>query len=252
MKTIWADTSFCRSYLKDRRISTTNGHYGYLSPGEKELGLLENNLNGKRILEVGCGAAQNSIAFAKQGALCTGIDLSPEMIPEAMKLAEKEGVRITLICGDALFLSSLLSRNQRESFNIVISSHALGFVQNIKSVFSQINFFLKLNGKFVFCISHPSQILKKFTSLVAPTHQNNSQEEWNENIYTINEMVGYLSETGFLVERVVEQITRNPSQLSKEERARFPYEPLYLSRDLDAMTQDPHTIIYACRKVKRT
>lgn len=35
------------------------------------------DLKGKRVLELGCGTAQRSIAFARQGATAIGVDFSP-------------------------------------------------------------------------------------------------------------------------------------------------------------------------------
>ncbi len=47
--------------------------YGIGSPNEQELGLI-GSVVGKRILEIGCGGAQTSIAFAKMGAFVTGVE----------------------------------------------------------------------------------------------------------------------------------------------------------------------------------
>ena len=47
--------------------------YGIGSPNEQELGLI-GPVAGKRILEIGCGGAQTSIAFAKMGAFVTGVE----------------------------------------------------------------------------------------------------------------------------------------------------------------------------------
>jgi 2-polyprenyl-3-methyl-5-hydroxy-6-metoxy-1,4-benzoquinol methylase len=42
----------------------------------------------KRVLEIGCGGGQCSIAFAKQGALVTSVDVAAAQIEIAGELAE--------------------------------------------------------------------------------------------------------------------------------------------------------------------
>ena len=67
-----------KDYQKECRIPM-DIHYGPGSPNEKHLKLM-GNLNGKKVLEIGCGGAQCGIAMAKQGAQVTGIDISKEQL----------------------------------------------------------------------------------------------------------------------------------------------------------------------------
>lgn len=50
------------------------------------------NVEGKKILDVGCGSGRMSVELAKRGAKLTGIDFSQKMIDMAKAMAEKEGV----------------------------------------------------------------------------------------------------------------------------------------------------------------
>jgi SAM-dependent methyltransferase len=52
------------------------------------------NLQGKRVLDYGCGAAEGGIYFAKQGAIVTAIDVSAGMLSLAERLAKHHGVSI--------------------------------------------------------------------------------------------------------------------------------------------------------------
>ncbi len=67
----WDEMS--QSYQAESHISLDDVHYAPLGPGERELQII-GDVNGKRVLELACGAAQNSIALAKWGAQLTALD----------------------------------------------------------------------------------------------------------------------------------------------------------------------------------
>src|SRR5574337_56780 len=52
------------------------------------------NLRGKRLLDLGCGAGENSVYFAMQGASCIAADYSPGMVEVALQLAARYGVEV--------------------------------------------------------------------------------------------------------------------------------------------------------------
>ncbi len=52
------------------------------------------NLTGKKLLELGCGAGEASVYFAKKGAKVTATDISNEMLEVVKKVAEKHGVQV--------------------------------------------------------------------------------------------------------------------------------------------------------------
>jgi len=242
---IWLEGDFCKRYLKNIRISTTDIHYGYLSPGERELGLLGKplNLRGKWIVEIGCGTAQNCIALTKWGAKCTGIDISDIMLQIGRSLSEKEKVDIELIHGDARELGKLLGKSRygyKKAF-IFISTFAISFFCHdeveLVDFFDQVRKNIDPNGLFVFCFSHPSQKPKNRVK----------DYGWREKYFTIAETTQALDSTGFVVERRVSQTTKNPSKMLSEQKKRFPYEVFGLDSRLDRLTNKPHTIIYVAR-----
>src|SRR5512142_1160631 len=79
---------------------------------------------GKRVLEIGCGGGQCSIAFAKQGALVTSIDVAAAQIEIARELAEQNGVSIALIQRDMTDLAPIPSESQ----DLVFSANAFAYV----------------------------------------------------------------------------------------------------------------------------
>jgi SAM-dependent methyltransferase len=85
-------------YQRLTRISTDDFHFGPLLPGDLELQILPEITSGMSCLELGCGAAQNSIALARRGAVCTAIDISSHQIQHAAQLAAAAKVDIELHC----------------------------------------------------------------------------------------------------------------------------------------------------------
>lgn len=73
------------------------------------------NLDGKTILDVGCGAASWSIYAAKQGGMVYGIDIQPEMIQAAKEKVKtaRVGEKVLVSVGDAsalMFASNFFDR----------------------------------------------------------------------------------------------------------------------------------------------
>ena len=81
-------------YQRMMRISCDDFHYGPQIPGDSVLRLLPPLQPGMRALELGCGAAQNSIFLARKGLDCTALDISSEQLAHARKLAAAAGVKI--------------------------------------------------------------------------------------------------------------------------------------------------------------
>ena len=137
-------------YQIEHRINTDAAHYGPRMPTENDLRLL-GDVAGKRILEIGCGGGQCAIAFAKQGAIATGIDQSVMQLQYARGLAEEEGVRVEFIEGDITTLPQIKTASQ----DAVFSAYALGYVQDIETCFTEVARVLKPGGVFVFSAGHP-------------------------------------------------------------------------------------------------
>jgi len=112
-------------YQRTMRIATDDFHYGPQIPGERELGLLPPLRPGDTALELGCGAAQNSLWLARQGVVCTAVDLSAAQLRHARARARAAGLRIRFL----RLPIEQLPRRVHETFDLVHSSHALEFVE---------------------------------------------------------------------------------------------------------------------------
>ena len=139
------------AYQAAARLSTEVAHYGPDIATDGELRLL-GNLRGKRVLELGCGGAQCSIAFAKQGAHAIGVDASEEQLAFARRLCEREGVKVELHHGDLADLAFL----RADSIDLVFSAEAFGFVDDLNRVFRQVHRVLRRGAPFVFSLPHPA------------------------------------------------------------------------------------------------
>jgi SAM-dependent methyltransferase len=139
------------AYLGGAQLPTDVAHYGPDIGTEADFRLL-GDLKGKRVLELGCGSAQNSIAFAKQGAIAIGVDRSAEMLAHARRLADREEVRVELRHGDMADLAFM----RADSVDLVFSAYAFGFVDDLNRVFRQVHRVLRVGAPLVFSMPHPA------------------------------------------------------------------------------------------------
>ena len=105
IKEWWNEASeYYQTELNDTKPETVR--YGPFGSTERKLKLI-GRVKGKRVLEVGCGGGQCSIALAKAGAECTGIDISDKQLEYARSLAKKNDVRIEFIRSSFADISKL-------------------------------------------------------------------------------------------------------------------------------------------------
>ena len=104
-----------------------------------------NNLNGLKVLDVGCGGGLLSEKFAKEGAVVTGVDLSPVSIKAAQKHAEKSGLKI-----DYRHCSIFDLVKEDDGFDAVICAEVLEHVDDLEGFIKECAGFLKAGGFFFF------------------------------------------------------------------------------------------------------
>lgn len=197
-------------YQAGAKLSTDVAHYGPDIPTEDELRLL-GDVSGKRVLELGCGGAQCSIAFAKGGAHAIGVDFSAEQLAFARRLAEKEEVRLELHHGDLADLAWL----RPGSVDIVFSAYAFGFVEDLNRVFRQVHRVLCLNGPLVFSLPHPAyrmidddsddplRIRRSYFDR-SPIDYTEDGVEFTDYHHTIADLFSGLTRGGFDVDHILE------------------------------------------------
>ena len=106
---------------------------------------------GRRVLEVGCGAAQCSRWLATQGATVVAFDLSGRQLAEARRLNASTGVPVPLVLADAQVLPFA-----DEAFDLACSSYgAVPFTADSAAVMREVARVLRPGGRWVFSTTHP-------------------------------------------------------------------------------------------------
>jgi len=223
--------------------------YGIGSPNEDELQLI-GPVAGKHILEIGCGGAQASIAFAKRGAIVTGIDVAESEIAFAKELAKKSNVVIELLQRDMADLTPIATQSQ----DIVFSAYAFHYVDDLSACFKEVHRVLKQDGLFVWGQEHP------FIEIIDTATMTINRSYFDTGVHiegaetdspfasvqrTVSDYFNLLVDTGFTVERMLEP----------DSRRRYAYDPWYGQWGLtdQVLTKVPATIIFKSRKsMKRT
>jgi len=249
-----------RGYQEKTRISLEDVHYGPISPGESELKLL-GEVKGKDILEVGCGGGQNTIVLAKWGARSVGLDISEEQIKYARKLAKNNKVDVSFYVGNMEDLSMF----ENESFDIVLSSCAIGYSHDPKQVFHEVFRVLQKGGLFVFCVVHPiaSRGRKirygKRRMWGLGSYFDRRRRTWTWKIgknvakfygyhRTLQDWFNSLVSTGLTVDRILEPEPYRLNEMPEAEREKIPYfEEGYL-KDYEVWRRTPFTLLFQARK----
>ena len=106
---------------------------------------------GRRVIEVGCGAAATARWLATQDAEVVAIDLSAGMLRHARLAAEHSGVRVPLVQADAAHLPVADG-----SFDIAYTAFgAVPFVADSAAVMREVFRVLRPGGRWVFAVTHP-------------------------------------------------------------------------------------------------
>ncbi len=108
-------------------------------------------LAGRRVLEVGCGAAAGSRWLATQGAEVVAVDLSAGMLRHAALAAASSGVRVPLVQCDAMALPFAA-----DAFDTACTAFgAVPFVDDSGQVMREVFRVLRPGGRWVFSVTHP-------------------------------------------------------------------------------------------------
>ena len=255
VKAGWDEMS--ERYQRHAVISTDDVHYGPLIPGEREFRLL-GDVRGKRVLELACGGAQNSIALAKWGACVTAVDVSSNQLAHARDLVKSEGANVALIQADI----ERLAMFPDESFDMIVSSNGIEFVTGIGGCLREWHRLLRPGGIAVISTVHPLGAFEWDEgqgALLVGNYFNLPVEVWHDLgetdgqrgltfFRTVEEMFSTLTGVGFSVERIMEPVPYPIHRMSDAEIAKIPYRGSAWESDYERMSRVPFNIIYVARK----
>jgi len=144
---------------------TTAGDYGLrrpttsveLGPGDVD-GLdrkLLGDVEGMRMLDLGCGAGHSAVALAKQGARVVAIDSDESQVALTREAAEREEVHVEAHHGDLADLAFL----QADIFDAIIAVHSLAAIADVGRLFRQTHRLLKTDRPIVVTVPHPAALM---------------------------------------------------------------------------------------------
>ena len=107
------------------------------------------DLNGKRVLDLGCGTGNNCIKAVRLGAsYVVGLDISKNIIDLAKKINKDEKIKYENISMENISLIN-------EKFDVVISSLAFHYIEDYDKLIKDIYKLLNENGQLIFSQEHP-------------------------------------------------------------------------------------------------
>ncbi|QYG95280.1 class I SAM-dependent methyltransferase [Iamia sp. SCSIO 61187] len=138
-------------------LPTDVATYGPGLPTEAELRLL-GSLEGKRVLDLGCGAGHAAVAFARAGAKVIAVDPSADQLDMARDAADRAGVKVELVQAGPAELAFV----RGDGIDLAWSAYALAEAPDLDRVFRQVHRVLRHEAPIVFALPHPA-----FTMFVA-------------------------------------------------------------------------------------
>lgn len=145
---------FAATWPAEADLSYDRVHYGPDVVTDDDLRLL-GDVEGKRVLDLGCAVGHASIALARRGAKVIGVDPSPDRLARAREAADRHEVRIELHEGDLAELAYV----RADSIDLVVSAYALATVEDLDRVFRQVHRVLRPEQHLVFSLPHPAFVL---------------------------------------------------------------------------------------------
>ncbi|MFJ7826623.1 class I SAM-dependent methyltransferase [Psychrobacillus sp. NPDC096623] len=198
------------------------------------------SLNGKNILDLGCGTGEFAKYCVENGATkVVGIDISKNMIEHANK--ENKHEKIDYICTS---IEDLELQNQK--FDLIISSLAVHYIADYSAIIEKVTSLLNKNGEYIFSTEHPIVTARKeMNNWIDDKEGNrlhwaldNYQEEGEREQHwyidgvikyhrTISTLINTLINNGLVLEKIIEPqsiptgLEKMPKLINEQRRPSF-------------------------------
>jgi SAM-dependent methyltransferase len=250
-------------YQRETRISCEDFHYGPLLAGDRVLGLLPEKLSGLRCLELGAGAAQNSIYLASQGAHCLASDISGRQLAVARQLAAEHQLPLELFQADL----DELPMPPIPTFDLIHSTYALPFARNPQNCLSEMGRLLLPGGTLLLTTAHPLstgewlEVDENEHGLFVPDYFHPPVDERIDpqngavscsRPVPLGTVFHWLREAGLEVDRLLEPCPLPiPKMSPKQIREQVPYDSVSWRELYPHLAKIPFVVIFRARKPAR-
>jgi len=110
------------------------------------------DVKGKSLLHLQCHFGQDTLSWSREGAICTGVDISEEGITLAKKINKELSLDATFICCNVLETSSFI----KDQYDIIFTSYGvIGWLPDLRPWAAMIAERLKKGGVFYIVEFHP-------------------------------------------------------------------------------------------------
>lgn len=161
---------------------------------------------GLRVLDVGCGAGPLTAWLVDRGAVVTAMDVSPEMVRLATNMV---GERARFVVAD---LAQPLSFADDGSFDLVVASLVMHYVEDWDAVLREFHRVLDADGVIVFSTHHPIMdwelhssddyfAVKQVSEMWVKGSGQYEVTFWRR---PLTEMTRAIASAGFVIEQIVE------------------------------------------------
>lgn len=148
-----------------------------LGPGldDESLARLVGPFEGRRVLDLGCGAGAASVAMARKGARVVAVETSTTRLAQARAAAEQAEVRVEFHHSDLADLAFL----RADTVDLALAVYSLAGVQDLGRVFRQVHRVLRPDAALLLSLPHP------FATMLVADHEEQSppylsRTAWND------------------------------------------------------------------------
>lgn len=135
------------------------------------------HLQGKKVLDVGCGTGEISLRLAQAGYQVTGVDLSEEMLTVAQAKADAAGLHIPF------FQQNMARMEGLGEYDVVgIFCDSLNYLeteQEVEQTFAAVHEHLTENGVFIFDVHSPFKMTDIFQNQTFASSDDDVSYIWN-------------------------------------------------------------------------
>ena len=241
-RAVWTDLAATYAKSGEANWTAEEPTWGIFSIPESEVGLLPADLDGKDVIELGCGTAYVSAWLARRGARPVGIDITPAQIETAKRLQEQHGIHFPLHVGDAE-----ATPFPDESFDIAISEYGAAIWCDPYKWIPEAARLLRPGGELVFlgnglllmlctqCDDEDAPVTERLERPLFEMHRFDWPDGSSEFHLPHGEMIRLLRRSGFDVEDLIEiqaplDATTTYPYVNAEWANRWPCEQVWKAR----------------------